>query len=689
MNTNNPLIKLDSKLDYQIITADDIKKSTDYWVGELEKTIQNIHKIDNKEINWQNTALVLLNAQNNLNKSYLVSSHLNNVNNNSDIQNAHEYALLKVQKITDKLEQDKTIYKKLCKLNQNPNLQKEQVRFLNLQIKNYEKQGVHLSSQIRKKLTKINQQLATLGLRFEQNIQDDANRFSLLIQDKKKLKGLALNLIENFKNRATEAEKKGYLIELNQPNVIAILQNANNRSLRKKIHKAWSSRASSGKFDNTSNIEKTLKLRNEKANLLGFDDYCDYVLSDRMAKNTKTINQLLNKIGEGAQIKAKKEIKAIAKLAKKSLGYKKIKSYDIGYLCQKLKEKQFGFSDEQLRDYFPLTKVLNGLFEICENLYSIQFVESHFPSWNEKVKSFEIYKNNNLIGILYADFYARKTKRSGAWMSEYQCYLNNKNHNFDQIPVAYINMNFLDTAENENYLTFEDVLTLFHETGHSLHHLLTDIGLLPISGINSVQWDAVELPSQIMENFCYNWHYLQKMTAHKKTGNPLDLDLFEKIIESKNQFSGLFLIRQLIFALFDLNIHSQKNAKKWQKILKGLRKKWLVFKPEDYESLAHSFSHIFGGGYASGYYSYLWADILASDAYGYFVEKSEIAKPAKINSKKLSDSVFAKTANQHNGKQFLQNILSQGAIKDANELFYDFRNREPNSDYLFESYGMK
>lgn len=452
---------------------------------------------------------------------------------------------------------------------------------------------------------------------------------------------------------------------------------ADNRELRKEHYTAFATRASelgpnAGDWDNSQIMEQTLALRHEKALLLGFNNYAEYSLASKMAEKTDDVIQFLEDLADKTWRHARKDLSELKNFAKQQFNINQLKAWDISYYSEKMRQHFYQLSQEEVKQYFPATKVIPGLFSVVEKLYGLKITEiSEFDSWHPDVLFYEITdKNNQLRGQFYLDLYAREKKRGGAWMDD--CVGRKKTGNEIQIPVAYLTCNFTPpTATDPALLTHDEVTTLFHEFGHGLQHMLTKVDYLAVSGINGVEWDAVELPSQFMENWCWEKEALDLISAHYKTGEKLPDELFQKMMAAKNFQAGMMMVRQLEFSLFDFKMHQQYTPDKHgqiYKILNQIRDEIAVMKTPEFNRFAHSFSHIFAGGYAAGYYSYKWAEVLSSDAYSLFEEKG----------------IFDKTS----GESFLHNILETGGSQDAMELFVKFRGRKPEIDALLRHNGI-
>jgi oligopeptidase A len=467
------------------------------------------------------------------------------------------------------------------------------------------------------------------------------------------------------------------MITLQFPSYISVMTYADNRELRREHYEAFSTRASdqgphAGRWDNSEIMEKILALRHEKAKLLGFNNYAELSLTTKMAEKPDDVSHFLEDLADRSWRHARKDLAELREFAKQHYGINDLQSWDLGYYSEKMRQHFYQLSQEEVKAYFPITRVLPGLFAIVEKLYGLQISElTGFDSWHPDVRFFEIHdKHGQLRGQFYTDLYARAKKRGGAWMDD--CVSRKRFDDTIQTPVAYLTCNFTPpTGDTPALLTHDDVTTLFHEFGHGLHHMLTQVDHLGVSGINGVEWDAVELPSQFMENWCWEREALALISGHYQTGEPLPDALFDKMIAAKNFQAGMIMVRQLEFSLFDFRIHRDYDPGQGGRIyetLEQVREQVAVVRPPKFNRFAHSFSHIFAGGYAAGYYSYKWAEVLSSDAFSLFEEKG----------------IF----DQETGHAFLTNILERGGSQDAMELFIKFRGRKPTIDALLRHTGI-
>jgi oligopeptidase A len=538
-------------------------------------------------------------------------------------------------------------------------------------LRDFRLAGVDLPAAEKARFKEIMQQLAATQAAFEHNIQDASDAWSLHIEDEGELAGLPSQIIERATAEARKRDRQGMLLTLDYPTYDAVMRHADNRRLRETMYRAWITRSSSegGKpeWDNSENIETIMALRHEAANLVGFDSYADYSLATKMAESTDEVIDFLRELAARSHAAAEKELSQLNEFAKRTLA-----PWDASYWLEKYKQKKHLISNEELRRYFPAQNAIDGLFKLAERLYGIRMeAQDDVSSWHEDVRYYSLLDGDGgLIGGFYMDLHARSGKRTGAWIDE--CVTRKNLNGHATLPVGYLVCNFPPHDElGRSLITHDDVVTLFHEFGHMLHHLLTRIDYPSISGINGVAWDAVELPSQFMENFAWNFEVLEKCSGHVDTGKPIDRPLFDKLESSRNVGAGLAMMRQLEFALFDFRLHAEYDPTQGSRVLEVMaevRDEVSLLQHPDYNRMSHSFSHIFAGGYAAGYYSYKWAEVLAADAFGAFEEAG----------------VF----DQDTARRFRSEILEIGGSRDIMQAYVAFRGRKPEIDALLTQSGL-
>ena len=548
-------------------------------------------------------------------------------------------------------------------------------------IRDFRLGGAELPEQQKKRFAEIQEQQAKLSTRFSENVLDATNAYELLVDDESRLAGLPEDVKQAARANAEKEGKPGWRFTLHFPSYFPILQYADDRALRETIYRANATKASelgtNSEWDNTQNIIDILKLRDEEAKILGYQNFAEVSLVPKMATSPEQVISFLEDLAARARTFAENDLAELRDFARTELGIDQLQAWDMTYASEKLREKRYAFSEQEVKLYFPEDKVVGGLFRLIQNMFGVEISPDHSPVWHADVKFFRIEKKGRLIGQFYLDLYARPGKRGGAWMDDAR---GRKNLAGDvQTPIAYLTCNFtepavIDGIKKPAYFTHDEVITLFHEFGHGLHHMLTAVDELGVSGISGVEWDAVELPSQFMENFCWEWDVLQHMTAHAETGAPLPRALYDKMIAAKNYHAGLQMLRQVEFSLFDMRLHHDYDPNGQQSVadlLADVRHKVAVIIPPAFNRFQHSFSHIFAGGYAAGYYSYKWAEVLSADAYGAFEE-------AQGDPNRLAET----------GLAFHREILSVGGSRPALESFTAFRGRAPSIDALLRHNGM-
>jgi len=636
-----------------------------------------IKKVEsNKEDpNWENFVSPLQKINEKLSRVWSQINHLNSVVNNKELRLIYNKNLNKITKYHSELSQNELIYKKFINIKSGKHYQKlkaPQKKIITDEILGFELGGVGLDNTKKLEFKKIISKLSKLSASFEENLLDSVNNYSLLITDKNRLKGIPKDVLVKAKIDAELQKKPGWAFSLDFPCYMPVMQYADDREFRKQIYYAYATKASDlsdKNNDNTDNINKILLNKQKLANLLGFSDYASMALTTKMANSSKEVINFLEDLANKAKPFASKDMVDLINYGHK-LNIDDIEAWDIAYLSEKIKEERFNYSEQEIKNYFPDHKVIDGLFKVVEAIYGIFIKKEITEVWHKDVKFYKITnKSGELIGYFYLDLYARKSKRGGAWMDE--AISKFKFNKEETKPVAYLTCNFSEPVHNNvSLLTHDEVITLFHEFGHGLHHLLTEINDYGVSGIQGVEWDAVELPSQFMENFCWEWSVIKNMTEHTTTKKPMPKLLFNKLLKGKNFQSGMQTTRQVEFALFDIKLHSDYNPslKDFLNLLNQVRNQVAVVRPPDWNRFPHSFSHIFAGGYAAGYYSYKWAEVLSADAYSLFEEMGILSAEA--------------------GKRFRKEVLSMGGSRPAIKSFIKFRGRKPSIEALLKHNGL-
>lgn len=669
----NPLLRRDTLPCFEQINTAHISPAINKIIHENKKIIKEI-ELDNEEPNWSNFVSRLEKCDEKLSRVWSQIVHLNSVMNNNKLRNTYNKNLTKITTYYSELGQNESIYQKFKQLNNKiDQFNKIQQKIIKDEILGFKLGGVGLPKIKKKEYKEIKNELSKLSSKFEENLLDSINQYNLLISDNEKIKGIPEDILNNAKNKARAAKKQGWLFTLDFPSYVPVQQYADDRQLRKDLYRAYSVKASELgdlKFDNTKVIQQIIKLKANLAHLLGYKNYAEMALQTRMANTSTEVITFLLDLANKSKSFAKKDMNDLKKIGK-TFGINNVKAWDIAYLSEKLKNDKFNFSENDIKQYFPDNKILEGLFKVAKKIYGLKFQRIKAEIWHADVRFFEIKDQfNKTIGQFYLDLYARKNKRSGAWMDEAI-----SKYNFDNdsaLPVAFLTCNFTPPLKGQpSLLKHDEVITLFHEFGHGLHHLLTEINEYTVSGIKGVEWDAVELPSQFMENFCWEWSVIKDMSQHIETKKSMPKSLFTKLLKSKNFQSGMQTLRQIEFSLFDIKLHSEFDARNdnFMNLLERVRDDIAVIRPPKWNRFPHSFSHIFAGGYAAGYYSYKWAEVLSADAYSKFEEIGVLSKEA--------------------GDQFRKEILSKGGSRPALESFIAFRGREPSINPLLKHHGLK
>ncbi|MEC8082447.1 MAG: oligopeptidase A [Pseudomonadota bacterium] len=645
----------------------------------LEKNRNDIAAVveKNAQPTWASLVTPLDEIHDRLSQFWSPISHLNSVQNTPEIREAYNASLPKLSDYYTELGQNKALYeayKALAESDEAKSLTPAQAEALTQTIRDFELSGVGLEGEPKKRYGEISARLSELGSQFGENVLDSTRAWSKLITDEAELAGLPESALAQAKQMAQAKEQEGWLFTLDIPSYLPVMSYADSQELRKEMYTAYATRASElsseGKFDNAPLIDEILALRHEMAQILGFDNYAELSVATKMAESGQQVVDFLSDLAVKSKPSAETDLADLKAFAKAEHGVEELNSWDVGYYAEKLREKKYSISQEVLRPYFPINKVLSGLFHTAQTLFGVDIrEESDFDTYHKDVQLFTISKNGEDIARFFLDPYAREGKRGGAWMDE--CRVRRRlDDGRLQLPVAYLVCNFTQPiGDKPALLTHDEVTTLFHEFGHGLHHMLTQVEVSSVSGINGVAWDAVELPSQFMENWCWEPEALAHIAGHFETNEPLPQDLLDKMLAAKNFQSGMQMVRQLEFSLFDFRLHREyQDGIKAQDVLDEVRSQVAVTVPPAFNRFQNSFSHIFAGGYAAGYYSYKWAEVLSADAFSKFEE----------------DGIF----NTETGAHFRDTILANGGSRPAAELFEAFRGREPSVDALLRHSGI-
>ncbi len=634
---------------------------------------------------WDGFSAPLADGMERLSRAWGIVGHLHSVLDTPPWREAYNAMLPEVSRFYAELGQNLALFARYKALRASPEyaqLSPARQRILDNEIRDFRLSGAELPEEHKPRFQAIQEELASLAAKFSENLLDATNAFAEIVTDEAELAGLPADAIEAAREAAAKDGQPStprWKFTLHMPSYLPVLQYADSRRLRETLYRASATRASEfgpSALDNTPLIRQILALRHEDAALLGYTNFANVSLVPKMAESVEQVRAFLDDLARKAKPFAEQDIAALRTYAREALGLETLEPWDVAYVSEKLLQARYAFSEQEVKQYFTEPRVLAGLFRVIEALYGARITLDSAPTWHEDVRFYRIETpSGDLVGQFYLDLYARDTKRGGAWMDEA---LTRRRVRKDgvtsmQTPVAYLNCNFpRPVGGKDATFTHDDVITLFHETGHGLHHLLTRAEELGVSGIHGVEWDAVELPSQFMENYCWEWPVVEGMSAHVDTGAPLPRELFDKMLAARNFLSGMQTVRQLEFALFDLRLHAEydpANPREALDLLAEVRREVAVVVPPEWHRFPNSFSHIFAGGYAAGYYSYKWAEVLSADCYAAFEE--------------AGDPFDALT-----GQRFLAEILARGGSRPALENFRAFRGRAPQVDALLRHNGM-
>ncbi|MFY8118258.1 MAG: M3 family metallopeptidase [Roseateles sp.] len=622
---------------------------------------------------YDTLARVLSVATERLSHAWGAVGHLNAVANTPALREAYNAMLPAVTEFYTALGADEKLYAKYKAIQaQAATLSPARQQALKHWIRDFVLSGAELQGAARDRFAAIQEEAAELAQKFSEHVLDATDGFAYYASAEE-LAGVPADVVANARAAAEAEGKTDHKLTLHFPSYFPVMQYAENRALRETLYRAYVTRASElgtqPELDNSALMQQLLMLRQEEAQLLGFKNFAEVSLVPKMAQSPEQVLDFLRDLAGRARPYAEKDLAEMREFAATNLGLTEMQAWDQAYVAEKLKEARYAFSDQEVREYLTVPRVLSGLFDIIQRLFDVKIIESQAEVWHESVKFYRLERAGQLVGQFYLDLYARPGKRPGAWMDEVRSRWARPEGEL-QTPVAQLVCNFASPAgDKPALLTHDDVTTLFHEFGHGLHHLLTQVDELGVSGISGVEWDAVELPSQFMENFCWEWEVLQQLSSHVQTGEPLPRALYDKMIAAKNFQSGLQTLRQIEFALFDMRLHAEPGQEQAvQRLLDEVRSEVSVNPPPAFNRFQHSFSHIFAGGYSAGYYSYKWAEVLSADAWSAFEE----------------EGVF----NPATGRRYLQSILEAGGARDAIDNFKAFRGREPSIDALLRHQGM-
>lgn len=682
---SNPLLNFDGLPRFDEIRPEHVTPAIETLLNRCKTVVAGL-EAPMTDITWDNFVTPLDDCTEQLSRAWGIVGHLSAVVDTPELRAAYNENIPRITEFWTSLSQNLALFKKyktLRNASSFDSLSPSRQRVIENTLRDFRLGGAELPEDKKKRFAEIQEKTASLSTRFSENVLDATNDFELLIKNVSELSGLPEDILHAAQAAARADNKTGYKFTLHFPSFYPVMQYADNRAIREKMYRANATRASelgtNPEWDNTGNINELLRLRKEEALLLGYPNFAEVSLVPKMARTPDEVIAFLEDLAERARPYAEKDLAELKRFGKDELGIDDLQAWDMAYVSEKLRQKRYAFSEQEVRQYFPEPNVLEGLFRLVQTLYSVSILPDTAPVWHKDVKFFRIEKAGKLIGQFYMDLYARPGKRGGAWMDDARS--RRMTANGLQTPVAYLTCNFSSPLEKDGkrqpaLFTHDEVMTLYHEFGHGLHHLLTKVDELGVSGISGVEWDAVEMPSQFMENFCWEWDVVRHMTSHIDTKEPLPKELFDKMLAAKNYQSGLQMLRQVEFSLADMHLHydydpdGQKTA---QNVLDEIRRKYAVVIPPAFNRFLQSFSHIFAGGYAAGYYSYKWAEVLSADVYSAFEESladgNDLVSPAM-------------------GARLLKEILSVGGSRPAIESFTAFRGRQPTIDALLRHNGL-
>lgn len=682
---SNPLLNFDGLPRFDEIRPEHVTPAIETLLNRCKTVVAGL-EAPMTDITWDNFVTPLDDCTEQLSRAWGIVGHLSAVVDTPELRAAYNENIPRITEFWTSLSQNLALFKKyktLRNASSFDSLSPSRQRVIENTLRDFRLGGAELPEDKKKRFAEIQEKTASLSTRFSENVLDATNDFELLIKNVSELSGLPEDILHAAQAAARADNKTGYKFTLHFPSFYPVMQYADNRAIREKMYRANATRASelgtNPEWDNTGNINELLRLRKEEALLLGYPNFAEVSLVPKMAHTPDEVIAFLEDLAERARPYAEKDLAELKRFGKDELGIDDLQAWDMAYVSEKLRQKRYAFSEQEVRQYFPEPNVLEGLFRLVQTLYSVSILPDTAPVWHKDVKFFRIEKAGKLIGQFYMDLYARPGKRGGAWMDDARS--RRMTANGLQTPVAYLTCNFSSPLEKDGkrqpaLFTHDEVMTLYHEFGHGLHHLLTKVDELGVSGISGVEWDAVEMPSQFMENFCWEWDVVRHMTSHIDTKEPLPKELFDKMLAAKNYQSGLQMLRQVEFSLADMHLHydydpdGQKTA---QNVLDEIRRKYAVVIPPAFNRFLQSFSHIFAGGYAAGYYSYKWAEVLSADVYSAFEESladgNDLVSPAM-------------------GARLLEEILSVGGSRPAIESFTAFRGRQPTIDALLRHNGL-
>src|SRR5690625_870952 len=682
--TNPLLTPIEDFIDYKTVKAHHIEPALKQLLEKAKAQVETIANQPNPT--WDTLVEPLHDATEQLWRAWSVSRHLNAVVNTPEIRQAINQVLPKISAFSTWLGQHQGLYQQYKTLAQPQAIEalsKPKKRAIELALQGFVLSGAELDEKDRARFAQNQQAQATASQQFSENVLDSTDHWALYVEDEHTLAGIPEDVLSAEQQAAMKDGRKGWKLTLQMPCYLPVMQYAHDQKLREKMYHAFATIASEQsdepKWDNSQVIENLLSLRSQEAHLLGYKHFAERQLQTRMVDSAEQTINFLNDLAKRSKLFAEQDYESLKTFARENLNLDTLAAWDVAYVSEQMKKAKYNYSEDEIKQYFTEPKVLEGLFSVAQSLFGAQFKEIEALTWHTDVKAYQVSQDNEIVGYLYLDLYARQGKRSGAWVGSERHRRKNNKTNKGYLPIAYLTCNFSSPQNGRPaLLTHDDVITLFHESGHALHHLLSKVDEPDVSAFSAVEWDAIELPSQFMENFCWDWQVISSMSAHVDTGAPLPKELFDRMYAAKNFLSGMQMVRQLEFALFDMLIHNQERGLNIQEVLETLdqvRQQVAVVTPPAWHRFPHHFSHLFAGGYAAGYYSYKWAEVLSADAFAAFEEAAQ--------KEQLSSTLVPEV-----GMRFLKEILQVGGIRPSSESFRAFRGRDADPEALLRHSGL-
>lgn len=685
MSQNPLLIPIDQRIDYEAVQPEHIRAAIPVLIDGARQAVDRAAQ-SSLPATWEAIIEPLQDKSETLWRAWSVAGHLNAVVNTPELRAAYNECLPLITEYSTWVGLHEGLYQQYKRLKAAPefvSLSPVRQHIIELALRDFRLGGAELQGSQRERYKVISDQQAQASQKFSENVLDSVDQWSLYILDETRLNGLPSEVIHAARDAAHSEGKEGWKLVLQMPCYIPVMQYATDRELRHDMYRAYATIASeqgSPELDNSSLIEQLLSLRAEESQLIGFRTFADLRLETRMADSAEQVLEFLQELAQKAKPYAEQDLDELRAFAAEQLNLPDLQPWDMAYASERLRESRYAYSEDEVKQYFTEPKVLNGLFHVVSQLFDVRLQPVQGSVWHPDVKLYSVLDaDDTVLGDLYIDLYARQGKQSGAWVGSERD--RRRIAQSVRTPVVYLTCNFTPPQQGKPAtLTHNDVITLFHESGHALHALLSRVDDPGASAFSAVEWDAIELPSQFMENFCWEWSVVQAMSQHIDTQQPLPRDLYDKLLAARNFQSGMQMVRQLEFALFDMSIHQQRQGLSIQDVLKTLdqiRQQVAVIFPPEWHRFPHNFSHLFAGGYGAGYYSYKWAEVLSSDAYAAFEEQAVVDSDGTRN-----------TLNSDTGKRFMEEILAVGGSRPAAESFRKFRGREPSIDALLRHSGM-